>query len=292
MPKSLKIVFFGSGPVAAASLEGLHNAGFGIEAVITKPAIHTRDSAPVAEYCKSHNINTHFVTNKSQVDTLFDTTSFSSTLGVVVDFGIIISQLVIDYFEKGIVNSHFSLLPQWRGADPITFSILSGQPETGVSLMVINSKLDEGQLIAQEKLAISSEETTPTLTNKLIVLSNKMLTKYLPGYAAGDIKPFNQSSENISYSQKLSKEDGVMDLGKTAAQLEREVRAYQGWPKSSTTLFGHRVIIKKARVVSEPGNDRLVIKCANNSFLEVLELTAPSGRLMTGEAFLRGYKKD
>lgn len=291
MPTSLKIVFFGSGPVAAASLHGLCEAGFDIEAVVTKPAKHKRDIVPVADYALSHNMSIHYVSAKAELDELFAKTRLKSQVGVVVDFGIIISQEVIDHFAMGIVNSHFSLLPQWRGADPITFSVLSGQKETGVSLMVINNKLDEGRLIAQEKIAVSPDETAHTLTNKLVELSNHMLKKYLPLYVTNDIKLYNQTSENITYSRKLTKDDGVINTQKPADQIEREIRAYQGWPKSTITLFGHRIIVKRARVARDKADGALIVGCGDGTFLEVTEVIAPSGRLMSGADFMRGYNK-
>src|SRR5205807_1457352 len=100
---------------------------------------------------------------KEELSEVFKKHEFESILGLVVDYGLIISQDVIDNFGLGIVNSHFSLLPQWRGADPITFAILSGQTETGVSLMLINAKMDEGPLLAQEKLPIGKQATTSQL---------------------------------------------------------------------------------------------------------------------------------
>src|SRR5687768_10593623 len=129
--KSEPIVFFGSGPVAAESLRLLAQ-DFTIEAVITKPrAAHHKGDVPVLTLAESLGLPTETAYDKKSLDKLFETKAFKSRLGVLVDFGIIVSQAVIDYFPFGIVNSHFSLLPEWRGADPITFSILSGQKETG-----------------------------------------------------------------------------------------------------------------------------------------------------------------
>lgn len=292
MKQSLKIVFFGSGPVAAATLNDLLKT-FEIEAIITKPrAEHHHGSVPVLEFAEQHKIKTFVPANKHELSELFRQESFKSPVGLVVDYGIIIEKSVIDYFQNGIVNSHFSLLPEWRGADPITFSILSGQAETGVSLMLINEKLDEGDLLAQEKLAIKPTTTTPQLTDKLIDLSNQMIIKYLPRYLSGGINPYSQPGQTPTYSRVLKKADGEMDINKSAIQLEREVRAYAGWPKSRVKLFDrYEVVVTKARVVKSPQDGALVIACADNSYLEIAELIAPSGRKMDGAAFLHGYKK-
>lgn len=287
-----KIVFFGSGPVASATLEGLL-PHFGIEAIITKPRPEGhRGSVPVLELAEAKDIPVFTPRNKLELTELFATATFTAPVGLVVDYGIIISRSVIDYFTLGIVNSHFSLLPEWRGADPITFSILGGRPETtGVSLMLINEKLDEGELLAQEPFTLPPTMTTPELTDALVQLSNRMLIEILPKYIAGSVTPYPQPASEPTYSRKLTKEDSILDSAKPADQLEREIRAFAGWPKSKITLFGHTVVVKKARIASGPQDGSLVIACGNNTYLEILELTAPSGRTMSGADFLRGYKK-
>ncbi len=206
-----------------------------------------------------------------------------------MDYGIIMKKAVIDLFPLGIVNSHFSLLPQWRGADPITFSVLSGQNKTGVSLMLIKQQLDEGQLLAQEELMLKSDISTPELTDELVTMSNKMLEKYLPQYVEGTIKLYDQSNKNTSYSRKLTKQDSIVDPSKPAEVIEREVRAFSGWPRSRFDINGHTIIITKARVASKSDENSLVIKCGNSTYLEITELIAPSGKKMSGAAYLRGY---
>lgn len=292
MQASSKIVFFGSGPVASATLEGILPY-FDVEAIITKPrADGHRGSVPVLELAGAKHIPVYTPRTKKELTTLFAQTQFLSSTGLVVDYGIIISRDVIDAFERGIVNSHFSLLPEWRGADPITFSILGGRPETaGVSLMVINEKLDEGKLIAQAPFALPATMTTPELTNALVELSNRLLIEYLPTYMNGEITPYPQPARAPTYSRKLTKEDGVLDLSKPATRLEREVRAFAGWPKSKLTVFNQPIIVKKARVAQSITNGALVVPCGEQTFLEILQLTAPSGRTMSGADFIRGYKK-
>jgi methionyl-tRNA formyltransferase len=292
MNPSSKIIFFGSGPVASAALSVLVDH-FDIEAIVTKPRpMHHKGSVPVIEFATTHNIKVYAPANKKELTQLFDQTEFESQLGIVVDYGIIIDKAVIDSFTKGIVNSHFSLLPQWRGADPITFSVLSGQSETGVSLMLINEKLDEGQLLAKQTMALEPQVTTPELTNQLVDLSNRMLVEHIPKYLSGKIEPYNQPGSNPTYSRLLTKNDGNLDTSKPANQLEREVRAYAGWPKSHIKLFGkYDVVVTKARVAKSASDGALVVDCGNNTHLEITEVTAPSGRKISGADFLRGYNK-
>lgn len=291
MTKALKtIVFFGSGPVAAASLEFL-SSHFDIETVITKtvPA-HHKGIAPVEKLANSLHLPIIFANNKVELDEVIDSHQFQSRLGLIVDYGVIVSQKIIDSFELGILNSHFSLLPQWRGADPITFSILSGQPETGVSLMLIEPTLDTGRLIVQKSINISSDDTTPSLTKRLIELSNHLLVNYIPQYMDGEIKPINQSDpDKATYSRKLTKSDGTIDWHKPAEQIEREIRAYYGWPGSRTTYNGKDIIVKKAHVTNDQ-QDLMDILCSDNKYLSIDELVAPSGRTMLAKDFLNGLR--
>lgn len=292
MSKSEKIIFFGSGPVATASLRFLAGV-FDIEAVITKPRPpHHRGETPVLDIADRLKLPTYTANNKTELDQLMEKQKFELKAAILVDFGIIVSQKVIDYFPLGIINSHFSLLPQWRGADPITFAILSGQPKTGVSLMLIDAGLDTGKILVQKSLPIAPDDTAPSLTNKLVDLSNKLLQEYLPKYLEGAIKPRSQPHpDRASYSHRLKKEDGIIDWNKPAWQIEREVRAYAGWPKSQAKIIGRDVILTKTRVAGSQIDGDLVLK-TGEGWLEIQELIAPSGRTMSGADFLRGYKKD
>jgi methionyl-tRNA formyltransferase len=283
------IVFFGSGPVAAKSLEFLAKH-FSIEAVITKaiPA-HHKGTAPVEELVKNTDLPILFASNKTELDELFATHTFDSSLGIIIDYGVIVSKNIIDTFGHGILNSHFSLLPEWRGADPITFSILSGQKKTGVSLMIIEPTMDTGKLIAQKSLVIDPQDTTPILTDRLINLSNEMIAEYVPAYQAGEIKPRQQPHpDRATYSRKLTKEDGIIDWKKPAHQIECEVRAYRGWPGSRTTILSKSIIVTKSHVSSEQKTP-LDILCGDGAYLSVDELIAPSGKTMNAQAFLNGY---
>ena len=293
------IVFFGSGPVAAKSLK-LLSKHCQVEAIITKPkpGSHKGDF-PVIDVAEDLKIATNYVSNKLELNSLIKNARFNSKLGVIIDFGIIVSQSVIDYFPLGIVNSHFSLLPQLRGADPITFAILSGQQKTGVSLMLIDAGMDTGKLITQESINIGVGVTTPELTEKLILLSDKLLMNYLPKYISGEVKPYTQHNpKQATYSRKLTKEDGVIDWNKPAEQIEREIRAYIEWPQSRSIIATKDVIITQASVLNrqlEPGkiiieNKSIIIGCNKNA-LQIERLRPAGKKEMTAEGFLAGYAR-
>ena len=295
------VVFFGSGPVAAESLRLLAE-NFNIEVVVTKPKpTHHRGNFPVLDLVKQLNLHVKTVINKNELDELMSSKPFDSKLGVIIDFGIIVSRKVIDYFPLGIVNSHFSLLPEWRGADPITFSILSGQPKTGVSLMLIDEGLDTGKLLTYKTLPIEPMDTTQSLTDRLIKLSDKLLQDYLPKYVIGSIKPKNQPHpDRATYSRKLTKEDGIIDWNKSAQQIEREIRAYIEWPKSRTKIADKEIIITKAHALPTniPNNpigkfeavgNALMVECGKGTLC--IDRLKPAGKSeMTAMAFLAGYK--
>jgi methionyl-tRNA formyltransferase len=294
------IIFFGSGPVAAESLQSL-SENFSVAAVVTKAAPpHHHGQAPVVKLAEEKSLKIYYVRDNKDLKNLFLSQKILSDirLGVLVDFGIIVPSAVINYFKLGIINSHFSLLPQWRGADPITFAILSGQEETGVSLMVLVEAMDEGPLLAQERYKLTAEITTPELTKALIELSNSMLLTFLPMYVSNKVTPTAQNTDLApTYSRKLAKEDGRLEWGKSAEQLEREIRAFAGWPKSHTTINNISVTITRAHVVDiagKPGevaiaDKQLAVHCAAGQSL-IIDRLKPAGRNeMSGTDFLRGY---
>lgn len=288
---SRTIVFFGSGPVAHKSLEFLSGI-FKIEAVITKPKkANLKSTPPVEAIAKINNLKLFFADNKKELDKIFQDNKFSSQVGIIVDYGVIVSQQVIDRFKFGIVNSHFSLLPQWRGADPITFSILSGQAKTGVSLMVIEPTLDTGKIITQKSLKISPDETNISLTKKLIELSNQLLSINIPLYIDGKIKPRKQSHpDRATYSKKITKFDGRLDWSQPADKLERQVRAFQEWPKSYANIMDRNIIITKARVTTKDQADKNAILCGDGNYLVIDELISPNGKRTSLANFLNGLK--
>lgn len=296
--QSHKVVFFGSGPVAAKALKLLLK-NFDIETVITKPkpAYH-KTSFPVIDVCENNNIPYLTCTNRKELSELISKTKFSSKIAVLIDFGIIVSQDVIDAFPLGIVNSHFSILPDLRGADPITFAILTGQKTTGVSLMLLVEKMDEGPLIAFGEYELPKDITTPVLTEHLIHFSDKLLRLELPKYIqARHSSPQSITNRKVSYSRKITKDDGKIDWPKKAEILEREIRAYRDWPKSYTSLAGIDITITEASLVEEQGepgklsikDQQLIVFCGQDSLL--IKKLVPAGKKeMTAESFIHGHK--
>lgn len=274
--------------MAAACLELLlrHTA---VEAVVTKPApAHHKGSVPVVDVATAHAIPLLYAQNKKDLNDVITDANFASNYGILIDFGIIVSQQVIDAFSLGIINSHFSLLPRLRGADPITWAIVNGDEKTGVSLMLIDEGMDTGKLLTYRSLHIAQDETTPQLTERLITLSDQLLQEYLPRYLTGEIKPKNQPHpDRATYSRKLTKADGVVDWSEDAAVLARKIRGFQPWPQMRTRFGSVDVIITKAHV--SPTETVLSKRCGDGNYLAIDTLKPAGKKEMPVKAFLAGY---
>jgi methionyl-tRNA formyltransferase len=290
-----KIVFFGSGPVAAKSLSLLHES-FCVEAIITKPTTEKElrfvaQDTPV--FC---------VSSRAELDTLIEQKKFTSKLGILIDFGILVSQRTINSFEKGIINSHFSLLPELRGPDPISFAILEGRQKTGVSLMLLVEAMDEGPILSVGILTLDGSETTPSLTDELIQLSYELLKENIDLYIAGSIEPADQTvvqekfDLQVSYTKKLHKSDSRIDWSKDAQEIEREIRAFTGWPGSKTTFSGIDCTLLGATLLNKTGDagtlfiheKKLAIYCGKDA-LVIGELKPAGKKEMDSQSFLAGY---
>ena len=296
---SKKILFFGSGPVAAASLEKLikHTD---VSLVITKrKAPRFKGTPPVELVANDHDMKLSFADNKTELEELILGMAEKFDLGIVLDYGVIITEKTIQSFPLGIINSHFSLLPEWRGADPITFSLLSGQVETGVSLMQIDSGLDTGKLFETSKISISSIDTNPSLTEKLIDLSDGLLQKNIPLILNETATKFPQDTNQLTtFSKKIMKEDGLLNFNKPASVLEREIRAFKGWPRSYMKLGELDVIIEEATISDVPvalgkitidEQDHIIIGTVRGS-LKINKLMPFGKNVMSSKDFLNGYR--
>jgi methionyl-tRNA formyltransferase len=298
MNKILKpATFFGSGPVASESLKGLLDWA-NIETVVTKATPpHHKEPAPVEELAKKNGLNILYANNKAELNILLSDKKLPKhQYGIVIDYGVIISQDVINYYPKGIINSHFSLLPQWRGADPITFALLSGQSSTGVTLMLIDSGMDTGNVLATQTINISQNDNNFSLTSKLINLSNDCLKKYLNEYLDNKILPIPQSDNLATYSVKINKNDGLINISKPNSVIVREIKAYNPWPGSRINIKNHWLSITDATISNKnnkPGtlfteDKKLYLACRHKS-IQILELKPAGKNKMGATAFINGY---
>lgn len=301
MKKSSKLVFFGnerlvSGLVRtdAHVLRGLIAAGYDIKAVVSSHTdARSRKARPleVAAIATAHNIPLLLPEKPGDIEAELRT--FGADAAVLVAYGRIIPQRVINVFApRGIINLHPSLLPRWRGPTPIEATILAGDLEAGVSIMRLTAGMDEGPVYAQFRLRLRGDESKQELYDQLARAGADLLLDTLPSILSGELSPTPQKNEGVTYTSLLSKSDGkINQLTDTADVIARKVRAYQNFPKPKLTINDSDVIITIAKVVASNDASKFVIPCAENTWLEVVELIAPSGRTMSGEAYLRGYSR-
>jgi methionyl-tRNA formyltransferase len=240
----------------------------------------------VATVASAHGIPVLLPNKPSEI--IEDLKALDANIAVLVAYGRIIPQSVIDIFPGGIVNIHPSLLPKYRGPTPIESAIAHGDATTGVSIMRLTAGMDEGPVYQQLSVPLSQNVSKFELYETLATKSAEMLIDILPSILDGSLQPVEQSGEPI-YCALLSKADSLLKSDEfSASQNERFVRAHLGFPKTKTTIHGHDIIITKAHV-TDTKNTPLDIECQGGAFLSIDELIAPSGKTMNAEAFLRGY---
>lgn len=226
------IVFFGTPEISARVLSALLEAGYHVSAVVTNPdqpvgRKQIMTAPPVKTLAESRDIPVF------QPETLRDfrlPTSDVPNVGIVVAYGSILPQTLIDAFPQGLLNIHYSLLPKYRGASPVEQSILAGDATTGVTIQKLVFKLDAGPIVATKEIPINNSVTTPELKEELTDAGIELLLETLPKYLAGEITPTEQDETLATHCGKISKADG--ELLPTDSDMEkwRKYRAYFGWP--------------------------------------------------------------
>ena len=294
---SKTIVFFGTDEFSATSLRELLAQGFAIGAVVTKPDSRKGRGRELAKPIVKQIAEAHAIPVwqplkvaeiASDVQALTEKTG-EAPIGVLVSYGKIIPQSIIDLFSPGIVNVHPSLLPLYRGPSPVESAILNGDTETGVTIMQLSAAMDAGPLYTQTTVSLNNTEQTPELEHQLGELGAQDLCRALPAIIDGSLQPTPQNEDAATYCQLLKKEDGMLDASRyTAEQAERRVRAFIAFPKTKSTILGQSIIVTKAHVTNT-ATSPLAIECADGAYLAIDELIGPSGRAMQASAFLNGY---
>lgn len=291
MNTSQKILFFGTEDFSAASLRALIDAGFTVAAVVTKPDTpkgrgHKLHEPEVKQIADSHGIPVLQPSHISEIEPFVR--SLQPVAGVLVSYGKIIPERIIDLFTPGIINVHPSLLPKYRGPSPIESAILNGDAVTGISIMRLTKAMDAGPVYAQTATPLKGSETGPSLSLQLAEFGADELVKHLGTILDGTLAPTEQDDGSATYCSLLSKSDSELKPDSmTAEQAERHVRAYLSYPRSRANINGTTVIVTKAHVQNTPSS--VSIKCNNDQYLAIDELVAPSGKTMSAEAFERGY---
>lgn len=291
------IVFFGTEEFSAISLQALINAGFEISAIITKPDSRKgrgqKLQAPtVKKIGEKFNIPVLQPSKMSEIVDFVENLPVRP-IGVLVSFGRIIPQNIIELFDGGIVNVHPSLLPKYRGPSPIESAIFNGDKKTGVSIMSLSKEMDAGDVYIQEEFPLKGDETSSELYETCGKIGAEMLINHLPAIMSAKMTASPQNESEATYCQLLKKSDAILNPEvQTAEQAERQIRAFEIFPKSKIQIGENLLIVNSAKVVNENSNNSpLTIKFSDGKFLQIEKITAPSGKQMSAESYINGYLK-
>jgi methionyl-tRNA formyltransferase len=292
-----RTIFLGSGGFAVPVAEAL--AGHptvdlvGVITAPTRPGSRGRPTdPPVASWAEGRGLPMLRPHRLRAPEAVADLAALAPDLLVLADYGQIVPQAVLDLPRHGALNLHPSLLPRHRGASPIPAAILAGDGETGVSLMVMDAGLDTGPVIAQAHRRLTGTETTPDLEADLAQLAVSLLTDNIDAWLGGTAWPQEQADAAATITRPLRRSDGRLDPSKTAAELERQVRAYQPWPGSFFESGQGRVVVWQARPAGGSATPGTIVDgpalATADGFLELLEVQPAGGRRMSGAELLRG----
>jgi methionyl-tRNA formyltransferase len=301
----MRIVFLGTPEFAVPSLKRLHESGHDIAAVYTqpdRPAGRKQElmPPPVKQAAASLGLLIRQPEKIRRPEVIEEIRQLQPEVMVVVGYGQILPQSLIDIPPLGIVNVHASLLPKYRGAAPIQWAIARGETVTGVTTMLIDAGLDTGDILLARQTPIGPEETAEELSARLAVLGADLLVETLEGLRAGTIVPRPQDHSQATLAPLLKKEDGRIDWRLPAREIFNRARAFVPWPGAYTEFRGGRLHIWRCRpaepsLAGPPGllkqvGRRLLVACGDGASLELLEIQQEGRKRMSAEAFLNGVR--
>lgn len=303
----MRIIFFGTPEPAAEILEGLLKAKQNVVAAITRPDRPkgrglVKEASPVALISEKYGIKTLKPEKLISAEFQSELNSFECDIAVVVAYGKIIPPEFLKLPKYGFINVHASLLPKYRGASPIQAALLNGEKETGVTIMRLDEGLDTGGIIEQATVKIEEDDDCKTLSDKLFRIGKGLLLKVLDDLEKGTAKKTPQDNSKASYAPLIRKEEGLIDFGGSAGEINNKVRAFTGWPGAFTFYKGKKIKFLKAEVIEEASaaddagtvkelikNRGFVISCAKGLLL-VKVVQPENSKVMTASEFVRGYR--
>jgi methionyl-tRNA formyltransferase len=297
-----RIVFMGTPQFAVPALEALAEE-YRIEVVVTQPDRRSGRgrrllSPPVKEAALQLQVPVWQPPTLRSPEAAAHLRKVAPEVVVVAAFGQILRPDVLVIPERGCINIHASLLPCYRGAEPIAAAILAGEDETGITIMLMDEGMDTGPILAQRAMPIAFDDTRAGLTEKLAHLGAELLLEALPRWLHGEVIPQPQDEAAVSYAPLLKKEQGELDWVQPAIVLERMVRAYAPWPGTYTQWQGKRLKVLRAQVLSMlRGQTGTVVETAEGvavvtgeGGLLLQELQLAGKRAMRGVDFARGQR--
>jgi methionyl-tRNA formyltransferase len=301
----MKILFMGTPAAAVASLRKIIDDGHEVVAVWTQPDKpsgrgNKLNVSPVKEFALENNLAIFQPTKVKTEETLELFRSSNAEIAVVVAYGRILPEPILNALPKGCLNVHFSLLPKYRGAAPVNWVIVNGDKITGVTTMQMDAGLDTGDILMQRETQISHGENAIELMSKLSVLGADLLSETLMNLES--LKPIPQQHEIATLAPIMKKEDGLIDWNLSANDIFNRVRGFQPFPGSFTFWNGKKLTIWKSSVselenvetrsgdVIDAKGDSLVISCGNRTVLRIDELQLEGKNRMKTRDFLNGIK--
>lgn len=292
----LNLIFMGTPDFSVMALKALLDAGHNVVCVYSQPPRKAGRGqkltpSPVHAFAEAQGIEVRTPVSLKSADEQAAFAALNADAAVVVAYGLILPQAILDAPRMGCFNIHASLLPRWRGAAPIQRAIEAGDDKTGVAIMQMDAGLDTGDVVIQEETPIAADMTAGELHDALAALGARLIVAALDGVASGALSPTPQPSAGITYAHKIDKAETRIDWARTAPAVSAQVRAFH--PMAWFELDGARVRVLALRV--EPGDgapgttldDRLLVACGEGAVR--LTRVQPAGKAaMDADAYLNG----
>ncbi len=291
-PENIRTVFMGTPEFALATLQGLIDSGVQLVGVYTQPDRpkgrgKQMAAPPVKQLALQYAIPVYQPVKLRAPEAVAELEALAPDLIVVVAYGQILPQSVLDIPRYGCINVHASLLPKYRGAAPINKAIMDGETETGITTMHMDAGLDTGDMLVKRRLTIGENETAGELHDRLALLGRETMAETLRQLCVGTLTPEKQDDALTCYAPMLKKEDGRIDWTRPAAELHNQVRGLDPWPGAYTTLHGAPLKLAATRPASGNGEPGKVV-AADASGVSV---ACGDGLLVIGELQLAGRKR-
>jgi methionyl-tRNA formyltransferase len=304
MAQSLNLIFCGTPRFAVPTLERLEASRHRVRLVVTQP---DRPKGRGLELVQSPVKESALKLNLPiiQPDRIKTNDEFRAQLTalkpdaiIVVGYGRIIPQWMLDLPPLGNINLHASLLPKYRGAAPIQWAIAHGETVTGNTTMRIDAGLDTGDILLQQDLPIATDDTSETLSPRLAAIGADLMVETLDHLQTGAVRPRPQNHSLATLAPILNKEDGLIDFSRSAAEIFNRMRGFQPWPGAYTKFRGKNLQILKAQPSTQAllpaelkvSSDCLYVGCGQNSSLELLEIQLEGKKRVTTRDFIHGYR--